>query len=335
MLKRAFIIALSTILLTNCTSWRNVADTSISEIATKSTSAKQYIAKLWFKKKPNATQSMPQMLAYTSIPQYTEPFSKVKITGKIDVYLHTGTRFNKIVFHGAEEDIKNTDRNVKNGFLNINLDKKLPKYGYMKVDIYTPKLTSFTYHGSGNIFAKGVTSICTDIEIDTDKSATFEGSFGLGRAKFSNVGYYKISGIRGCETNLILMDNAKVNLTGYSNVANLNMGGNSTLNLYWVKSHTIHIKLKDNACAQLSGVANILNSEQWDRSHLDSRYLIAQTSFVKTHDYSVANISVIKNQHTLAKDKSNIYYYSLPENKTDFMAKDGSVLDMREWGSAY
>lgn len=298
-----FTIAVSAILLTNCT-WHR------SETVKK---------------------SPPQMIASTVIAENMQEFTKVNIEGKIDVNIHTGNNFHKIVFHGVEPDIKSTERNVKYGELYIKLGKNLPKYGYMKVDIYMRKMTAFTYNGSGNIFASGIASNCIDINIDNDKNATIGGSFGLGNAKFSNVGYYQIQGVHGCTTNLIIKDKAKVRITGYSNLANLNMGDDSELNLYWVKSKSIKIKLKDNARVQLSGVTEAFNDEQWDKSRLDGRHLMSQISFVKTHDYSEAYISVVRNQHTLAKDRSNIYYYFLPENHADFMAKNGSVLDMREW----
>ncbi len=34
-------------------------------------------------------------------------------------------------------------------------------------------------------------------------------------------------------------------------------------------------------------------------------------------------------QHSLARDKSDIYYHNLPDMRTDFMAKNAAVLDMR------
>jgi hypothetical protein len=307
MLKKAFkqglTLALSSILLNNCT-WHR-AET--------------------------VPQVKQQMVAPIVIAENMQEFTKVNIDGKIDVNIHVGNNFHKIVFHGVQPDITSTERNVKYGELFIKLGKNLPKYGYIKVDIYMRKMTAFTYNGSGNIFAGGISSNCIDINIDNDKNANFAGSFGLGYAKFSNFGYYKIQGVHGCATNLTIQDNAKVEITGHSNLANLTMGDDSQLSLYRVSSKSIKIKLKDNARVQLSGVTETLNDEQWDKSRLDSRNLISQISFVKTHDYSQAYIAALRNQHTLAKDKSNIYYYYLPENHTNFMAKDGSVLDMREW----
>lgn len=284
----------------------------------------------WHRAEP-VKKAKPQMIVPTVITENMQEFTKVKIDGKIDVNIHTGNNFHKIVFHGLQPDITSTERSVKYGELYIKLGKNIPKYGYIKVDIYMRKMTAFTYNGSGNIYASGIRSNCVDININNDKNATFGGSFGLGYAEFANAGYYQIQGVQGCATNLTIKDKAKVQITGYSNLANLTMGDDSELSLYRVRSKSIKIKLKDNARVQLSGVTEILNDEQWDKSRLDSRHLISQISFVKTHDYSDAYIAVVRNQHTLAKDKSNIYYYYLPENHTDFMAKDGSVLDMREW----
>lgn len=303
MLKRVFIIAISIILLTNCT-WHHVNTSPKPE---------------------------PKMVVPGFVSENIAEFNKIKINGKINVNVYAGSRSHKIVFYGVKEDIKGTERAVKNGELSIKLGKKIPKYGYMKVDIYLNKLTSFNFHGTGVIVINGLRSNCLDLDIDNNENTTISGSFGLGRAKLANSGYYNISGVQGCATNLILRDKVNVRVKGYSNVAHLNMGDDSQINLYWVKSKTIRIKLKDNARAELSGVAEVFHSEQWDKSHLYSRNLISQISFVKTHDLSEAYISVVKNQHTLAKDKSNIYYYSLPETNNNFMAKDGSVLDMREW----
>ena len=78
-----------------------------------------------------------------------------------------------------------------------------------------------------------------------------------------------------------------------------------------------------------------LDVELWNTAHFNGRYLRAEHSFVKTHDRSLAEISVIRNQHTLASGKSNIYFYELPLTRADFMAFDGSVLDLREWENYY
>ncbi|MDP1614549.1 MAG: hypothetical protein Q8L68_01995, partial [Methylococcales bacterium] len=54
-------------------------------------------------------------------------------------------------------------------------------------------------------------------------------------------------------------------------------------------------------------------------------------SFVKTHDHAIAEVTTLKHQHSLASDASDIYFYKVPKTKADFMAFNGSVLDMHEW----
>lgn len=278
-----------------------------------------------------AEKSKPQMLTPTTVVENTQEFTKLKISGKIDVTIHTGYNAHKIIFHGMHPDIVKAHHYIKYGELSIDLGKGFPKYGLLKIDIYMRKLTALSYNGAGNILAQRLSANCLDVDINNPQNTSLSGAFGLGNAKFSGNGNYQLHAIASCPTNLVVRDKAQVRLSGYFNIANLNMGDDSFLNLYWVKSKNLKIKLKDNAHAQLSGVAAMVDAELWDKSYLDSRHLLATNSFVKTHDYAEAHIAVLKNQHTLAKDKSNIYYYALPEKLSDFMAKDGSVLDMREW----
>ena len=88
---------------------------------------------------------------------------------------------------------------------------------------------------------------------------------------------------------------------------------------------------KKAAKIQLAGIVNRLEVELWGAARFKGRYLRAQRSFVKTHDKSVAEISAVNHQSTLATDASDIYYYNIPDTRADFMAFNGSVLNMREW----
>lgn len=304
MLKRAFILSIATIFLTSCSFNHHLKEVN----------------------KP-----APRMPVKVSVSQRTSEFTKVRVVGKIDVYLHTGVKYNKIVFHGESDDVAHTARTVNNGELYIEVGKGYPKYDRLKVDIYMHYFTAFAFRGSGNIYAKGVAAKCIDLDIDNNQNTLFDGSFGVSRAKFANIGYTKIRGMRGCVTNLILTENAKVKLIGYSNVANISVSDRAELKLFGVKSKTLRAQLRGHARAEISGLAENFHAKTWDKSCLNSRHLMSQNSFVKTYNFSEAYIAVVKNQHTLASDKSNIYYYFLPETKTDFMAREGSVLDMREW----
>ncbi|MDF1756818.1 MAG: DUF2807 domain-containing protein [Legionellaceae bacterium] len=266
-----------------------------------------------------------------TVQHTTSEFSKVNITGNIDVVLHSRSKNNKIIIKGDSLDIENTTRVVKDNELIVNVGKGYPKSGRMKIDVYASYYTSFTFHGAGSILAKGQNDRCLDLLIDNKLNALFNGRFNIRRAQFMSSGRTKIRGMRGCATQMLLKENASVKLVGYANIASLVMEDSSKLSLFWTKSKTLNVKLKDKAHAQMAGVTETLHLELWGSSRFNGRYLMTANSFVKTHGMSEADISVTRNQHVLAKDKSNVYYYYLPEAKTDFMAEEGSVLDMREW----
>jgi hypothetical protein len=305
MIKRLFVLAIVTLLLTGCILHHHDI-------------------------KP-APKSKPKPPLRVKVKQKTSEFTKIQVVGDIDVVVHTNSRGFQIVLRGDSRDVVNTKRYIKDNELVVSLGKGYPKGGRLKVDIYLRHLTGFAYHGSGFVVAKGILSKCMDLLIDNKGSTLFEGSFGVRRAVFMSSGRTKLQGIRSCVTQFVLLDQAKVKLVGYANVATLQMSGASRLSLYWVKSKSIKVNLKDHSRAQMAGVAETLHADLWGEARFNGRHLMSKNSFVKTHGKSEADISVSKNQHTLAQDKSNIYYYFLPEAKTDFMAEEGSVLDMREW----
>ena len=92
---------------------------------------------------------------------------------------------------------------------------------------------------------------------------------------------------------------------------------------------------RGNAFVQLAGIADRLDVELWGNARFRGRYLRANTLFVKTHDSSLAEVSAVKRQHTLASGSSDIHFYNIPQLKTDLMAFNGAVLDMRDWNNPW
>jgi hypothetical protein len=127
----------------------------------------------------------------------------------------------------------------------------------------------------------------------------------------------------------------KVKLVGMANLEYLELNDNAFISLYWIKSPTLTVRGHGKTVIQLAGMVNRLDVELWDKARFKGRYLRADRAFVKTHGRSVAEISAVKRQHTLASDKSDILFYNIPTLKTDFMAYDGAVLDMRDLRSPY
>ena len=118
-------------------------------------------------------------------------------------------------------------------------------------------------------------------------------------------------------------------------LAHLDISDEAQLSLNWVSTPALILRAKDKAFVQLAGVTHKLDAVMCDQSRFQGRYLRAKHAYVKTFGTSVAEISALKVQHTLASDGSDIRFYALPVMKTDFMAFNGSVLDMRDWDDPY
>ena len=109
------------------------------------------------------------------------------------------------------------------------------------------------------------------------------------------------------------------------------MDNDGWLSMYWIKSKMLIVRGRGAAFIQLAGVADRLDVELWGKAQFHGRYLRANNAFVKTHNQSLAEIAAVNKQHTLASDNSDIHFFNIPSMKTDFMAFNGAVLDMRDW----
>ncbi|MDP3562475.1 MAG: DUF2807 domain-containing protein [Legionellaceae bacterium] len=258
-------------------------------------------------------------------------FNQVKIKGNFEVNLHTNSRQPTVIFHGDPRDLAHVKWFVTHNELMIEAEKDYPKYGHVYIDISSRYLRSFVYQGSGAIAGQYLYSKSLDLYIKNNGNTTLDGQLVLHRAAFGGKGYTKIKGIQTSAMQLSLSDNAHVQLSGVADVSTINMKGHSWLSLYWVKGNMLKLRLKESARVQLAGTVGFFDAALRDDARFNGRYLRARRAFVKTEDRSEADINVVEAQHTLATGTSNIYFYDLPDMKADFMAENGSVLDLREW----
>ena len=263
------------------------------------------------------------------------PFTRVYVSGTLNVTLHTGALEPKVALSGDPRDLNYLHWNVKNGILHVTLGKGYPHYGQVSVDISTHYLSTFNFHGVGTVTGVGLQSNLLDVSLANKGKTLLQGQINLRKLDVTGPGFTQISGINSRYLQVKLAGKAHVQLDGVANLASLDINGKGWLSLYWVKSNALKVRAKDHVFFQLAGIADMLDVELWDKARFNGRYLRSTRSFVKTHDTSEADIAVVKRQHTLADDKSNIYFYKLPEMKTDFMACNGAVLDMREWERAF
>jgi hypothetical protein len=257
-------------------------------------------------------------------------FNHVAVKGRINVSLHTGYTRPQVILRGDPRDIAHAVTFVRNNTLLVNLSNDYPKFGPVTAEIRSHHLNSFTYEGVGTITGSRLNSSYLDLTITNPGRTSLAGNIYLRKLEVNGPGYVEINGVRAQNLQLSITGKARVKLAGNANISTINLDGDGALGLYWVKSNMLTIRAKGHSYIQLGGIANKLDVELWDNAHFNGRYLRAKRTFAKTHDRSVAEITALDRQHTLATDASDIYFYEIPEMKADFMAYNGSVLDMRD-----
>lgn len=273
-------------------------------------------------------------LTYTGPIQYRKvsSFNQVDAEGLIDVTLHTGYKDPQVVLRGDPRDLQQVKTMVANNMLYVTLAQGFPKFGPVHADIQARFLNRVIYKGKGLLTGNQLHTSVLDLILLNEGTTRLGGSLGLRQLVVGGNGLTELSGInsRGLQIKF-LKGNPRVHLAGMANLTSLITNTNVSLSMYWLKSDTLTIRAKNRARIQLAGVVNRLDVELAGYAYFKGRHLRAQRSFVKTHDHAVAEISSVNHQSTLALGASNIYYYNLPNTRADFMAYNGSVLDMREW----
>ncbi len=263
---------------------------------------------------------------------YSAPFNRVKIIGRFQVNLHTRKSADSITFHGPQYDLNHVKWYIANHELVVTMEQGYQlKEGLIYLDVNTHHLTSFTYQGSGAVTAQSLSARSLDLSIKNNGPTRLEGDFVLHQALLGGNGVTHIKGAHGQNIELTLTGRTKVQIVGTIQLSRLKMKNNAWLSAHWLKSSILIMRLRDQAYTQLAGSVDFLDVALRDQARFNGRYLRAQRAFVKTQNQSEADIDVVEAQHSLATGTSNIYFYDLPLMRADFMAENGSVLDMREW----
>ncbi|KTD34323.1 hypothetical protein Lmor_1720 [Legionella moravica] len=258
-------------------------------------------------------------------------FNQVDVQGQMNIHLHTGYKKPQVLLTGDPRDLAQVTSVVSNGTLYLALGKGFPRFGAVNADIRGKFLNGVRYIGAGSIRGSRLHTSYLNLYISNPGTTRLAGTIGLQRLEVVGGGLTQINGLTSRNLHVYLKGNPKVQLTGFVNLAKLDIDGDAWLSLYWVKSNDLIIRAKSAARVQLAGIVNKLDVELWGVAQFKGRYLRAQRSFVKTHDKSVAEISAVNHQSNLATDASDIYYFNIPTTRADFMAYNGSVLDLREW----
>lgn len=281
----------------------------------------------------HTSSKMPGQLAPTTNKiQQTRPvssFNQVIVDGRINIDLHTGYSKHQVILRGDPRDLSKVIMRVQNNALHIGFSGEHPKFGEVSAIIDSRYLTALTYRGFGRITGKQINSSALSLMITNPGTTKLGGNIHLRRLEVKGPGYVEISGVTSQHLELSMKGNPKVQLSGIIGLSSIDLVGDGWLGLHWIKSEFLTIRAKGKSFLQLAGAVNKLDLELWDRAQFHGRYLRVRRLFAKTHDHSIAEINAVGHQHTLATDASDIAFYNLPVLRSDFMAYNGAVLDMR------
>lgn len=258
-------------------------------------------------------------------------FSEIDIKGRVNINLHTGYKKPEVILTGDPRDLAQVKTTIAHSTLYLTVADGFPQHGAINADIRGRVLDKFVYVGAGQITGSQLHTTYLDLFLANQGTTKLGGNVGLQYLEVDGNGLTQISGVSSHNLSVRLKGNPKVQLTGFAALAKLYIDGSGWFSLYWIKSEHLTIRAKNSAKIQLAGIVNRLDVALWGSAQFKGRHLRAQRSFVKTHQRSVAEISAINHQSSLATDASDIYYFNIPNTRGDFMAFDGSVLDMREW----
>ncbi len=281
------------------------------------------------------SQNSPDMLRHRSQTWLFPSFSSVNIVGNFNVQLHTGYANTAVVLSGSAAALENVQLGVIDGVLLLSLKNPKLNCGPITANIRSRYLNGLIYHGKGNISGQHLRANLERAVIDTRGETTLNGTILLGYLEVLGGGYTQIGGATSRRLHVKISEDSKLRLMGVVALKRLDMKGKSWFSLFWEKSPTLIVRACDKAHIEIAGIVNKLDGEIWNSAVLNTRYLRARRVYMKTHDYSVALISATRHQHTLAADSSDIRFYNLPDMKTDFMAGDGAVLDMRAFNTSF
>lgn len=256
-------------------------------------------------------------------------FNQLAVDADVDVKIVNQKRKKNLVIYSDPREANYVYTKVKNGKLFVDVEHGHPRFGKMKIVVYTPYINYLNYEGSGNVHGNIDTGLL-DVDVDSTGSLNLSGKIGLRKLHAAGKGYTSIRGIDTRDLAISMKGNPTVQLSGKAKISSLDYDGEGRMAFYWVDSQNLKIRGHGQAYVQLAGIVDRLDVELFDSSKFNGKYLRAKRGFVKTHDESLAEITILNKQHTVAMDNSNIYFYNAAKMGADFMGFNGSVLDFRE-----
>lgn len=257
-------------------------------------------------------------------------FTTIRVAGNIDIDIKTGMNQSQIIFTGDPRDIAHIHTTVVNDTLTIMPEPKYPYYGKVHADVYTQFLNGLILRNyPAHLNAINLNSPYINLDLAHSGSVVLSGKIGVNHLDVSSSGTTQIHDVQSNALYIHMKDNPTVDITGVANVRLIEAEGSGNLRLYWVDSDLLTINQRGNTHIQLAGIAKRLEAELWNKAYFNGRYLRVKVSYIKTHDLSIAHIQSLKSRAAVAYDNSTIGFFGKPPFRSDLMANNGAVLDMK------
>jgi Putative auto-transporter adhesin, head GIN domain len=232
---------------------------------------------------------------------------------------------------GTKRAIQRTQVSVYNHILMIN---GMGSGGQGKGDlpllvIRAHRIKNLRVGGRGKFTAIGLNDLAMNVALNMKGDVNLSGYFGVESLKLGGRANIHISGVRNHQMKMVSTGNDRVELSGEVALRDLIVGGNAHIKIFWVKGNHLRVVGKDHAKISLAGNINTLDLRLGDNAHFDGRYLRTKEAFVKTFQFAQADVNVSVAQHSVAVDKSNVYFYHASQFAANYMNDHGAGIDMR------
>ena len=198
-------------------------------------------------------------------------FDQVRVIGALDVDLHTDAINPRVQLMGDARDLAKIAIVPRFNTIVIAASKGFPRFGPVKLAIYTSHLNVFHYEGRGRITGERLHSKALDLYIKNPGSTNLSGKLGLRYLRVKG-GLIHIQGARAHTLDIQMKDQARIELSGMSSLSYLFLEGQGWLGLRWIRSDYLNVRVREDAVLQLGGAVKMLDVELWQRTRFNGRF---------------------------------------------------------------
>lgn len=257
-----------------------------------------------------------------------EPFEEISINGPINVEIIANTELHDIRIIGTKNYVDNVKVDAYKNELRVNLMPPPDETGRTMVVIRTGRLSQLNLVGRGTVKAIGV---------DTDKlivNSEYSGMIdisgphvGLESLRAEGPGVIRFHGLNTSSLKVKANANNIVKLSNIKRLARFDYSGNGTIELKPFNSHYLHVTGRGKAMLITRGQVDTLELTLHGAAIFDGRDLKVHTAYANTYNVAQAHIYVLKTQHSLAADNSDILFYNNAHFIGRHMLASGAVLN--------